>query len=313
MIPTDSQGVSGLPLLAPRRVDSHKGTYGRALLLGGSVGFAGAIGLAGMAALRSGAGLVRLAVPEPIVPIVAGYEPSYMTFPLPADSDGRLAVALHVVQKLAAEANCLAIGPGLSRSMHLDDLVMRIFLHLPTPAVFDADAINALVKNPGQLAAHIAPRILTPHPGEFARLSGVPATDPQGQARAAEQFARRANLVIVLKGHHTFVADPLESWTNVTGNPGMATGGSGDVLTGVITALVCQGLAPRDAARLGVYVHGLAGDLAAHDLSETALIASDLVRYLPAAFRRLEAAARAAAEAAPGAGTLSAPSGGAPT
>jgi ADP-dependent NAD(P)H-hydrate dehydratase len=275
---------STLPRLPPRTPDAHKGDFGTALIVGGSRGMAGAPALAGMAALRGGAGLVRLAVPEPILDTVAGFEPSYMTVPLPADKAGHIAsAAFDRIAELAEKATVVACGPGLGRSLELDRLVVRLYQEIAKPMVFDADALNALAAEPEALANPAGRRILTPHPGEFARLIGRKL---EGDARndAAIQLAARYNFVVVLKGHHTLVTDGQRQALNATGNPGMATGGSGDVLTGLITALACQHLEPFDAARLGVHLHGLAGDLAAEEVGQVSLIASDLIHYLPEAF-----------------------------
>lgn len=281
---------SPAPLLLPRSAESHKGTYGTALLVGGSRGMTGAITLAGLAALRGGAGLVRLATPEPCQATVAAHEPSYMTHALEADAAGRIAggeVAHRSIIELSESATALGVGPGLGRSAELSSLVVALYAELTQPMVFDADALNALAEHAHLLAAHAGPRILTPHPGEFARLLAIDTPTVQGRREElAATFARDNECILVLKGHRTFVTDGKRGWTNTTGNPGMATGGSGDVLTGLIAALLCQELAPYDAARLGVYLHGLAGDLAAEKLGEVSLIASDLVRYLSDAFRR---------------------------
>jgi NAD(P)H-hydrate epimerase len=258
------------------------------LLVGGSRGMSGAIGLAGMAALRGGAGLVTLAVPDVILPTVAGYEPSYMTAPLPCDGDGQLSVAgRERLRELADAATCLGVGPGIGRSSSVIDLVAWMYVVLPRPMVMDADGLYALAERQEELSEPAGSRIWTPHPGELRRFIGhEPLSREQLEERAAD-LARTTRAVIVLKGHQTFVTDGQQSFHNTTGNPGMATGGCGDVLTGLITALVCQGLAPLDAARLGVHVHGLAGDLAAAELGEVAMIASDLLRFLPRAFQRL--------------------------
>ncbi|MGC3972093.1 MAG: NAD(P)H-hydrate dehydratase [Pirellulales bacterium] len=279
--------AAGLTLLKPRESDGHKGTYGRAVLVGGSLGMAGAIGLSGMACLRGGAGLVRLAVPRSIVSAVASYEPAYMTAPLDDDEAGRIARGeerrLEVHRR--RHGCCGRAGPVAERS-GIDKLVVRLFAKLPMPAVFDADALNALADDPETLRRHTGPRILTPHPGEFRRLVGAPDLKDRGDmCLAAKQLAAETQTVLVLKGHATYVTDGERDSTNTTGNPGMATGGTGDVLTGLLTALLCQGLTPFDAARLGVFVHGLAGDLAAADLGMPGLIAGDLVRYLPQALR----------------------------
>ncbi|MCE9548686.1 MAG: NAD(P)H-hydrate dehydratase [Planctomycetia bacterium] len=275
-----------LPRLPRRARDSHKGDFGRALLIGGSRGMSGAISLSGMAALRGGAGLVTLAVPDVCLDTVAGFEPSYMTAPLKADGAGRLAAeALDEIKHLVIRADVIVCGPGLGRSESLTELVAWLYLNVPQPAVFDADALFALAARPDVLAKPGGPRVLTPHMGEFARLCGLKL--PDGTARDDSsiviQHAREWQCVLVLKRHRTLVSDGGQLYENRTGNPGMATGGSGDVLTGVITALMCQGLAPFAAAQLGVYVHGRAGDLVAAKLGEAGMIARDLIEHLPAA------------------------------
>lgn len=283
-----------LPRLPDRDPDSHKGTFGTALIIGGSRGMTGAVALAGMAALRGGAGLVRLAVPDRCLETVAAFEPSYMTAPLPDDSEGRIAAAAYErIVELAEKATVLACGPGLGRSADLDQLVARLYREVRKPLIVDADGLNALAAQPEVLSQPGGPRILTPHPGEFARLLPPGETQdsrPKAQdlrpktEQSAVAFAARHGLILVLKGHRTLVTDGQRQWHNFTGNPGMATGGSGDSLTGLITALACQHLEPYDAARLGVYLHGLAGDLAARELGQVSLVAGDLVRYLPKAF-----------------------------
>jgi len=280
-----------LPRLAPRRADSHKGDFGRALIIGGSRGMAGAIAMAGMSCLRSGAGLVKLAVPDCILDTVASFDPSYMTVPVPCDRAGR--IKLKSPRKLAEflqPATCAACGPGLGRSKRLQSFVRELYETLPQPLVIDADGLNALAVANEPLANPGGPRILTPHPGEFARLAKFgdgekPSRDEQIQL--AQELAGSHGVIILLKGSRTIVTDGQQTVENTTGNPGMATGGTGDVLTGIITALVCQGLSPFDAAALGAHVHGLAGDLAAKELGQVSLIASDLPKYLPAAFQSL--------------------------
>ena len=283
---TTSANDDPLPRLPPRKPEAHKGDFGTALIIGGR-GMAGAAGMAGMAALRGGAGLVRLAVPEPCLDTIAGFEPSYMTAPLPANGDGRIALAAwDRIVELAGPATAVACGPGLSRSADLDRLVVRLYQEIAKPMVFDADALNALAAAAEVLAQPGGPRIFTPHPGEFARLVGQ-KLDGDARNEAAVALALRCRAVVVLKGHRTLVTDGQRRAINTTGNPGMATGGSGDVLTGLVTALACQHLEPFDAARLGVHLHGRAGDLAAEELGQVSLMASDLIRYLPRAFREL--------------------------
>jgi ADP-dependent NAD(P)H-hydrate dehydratase len=282
-----ASSANPLPRLPQRSADAHKGTFGLALIVGGSRGMTGAVALAGMAALRGGAGLVRLAVPDACVDTVAGFEPSYMTLGLPGDAGGRLAgAAFDAIVPLADGATVVACGPGLGRSLELDHLVGRLYQEVRRPMVVDADGLNALSTDADALNQPGGPRILTPHPGEFARLIGK-KLDAQDRQSAAVELAARCRAVVVLKGHRTLITDGTRQAINTTGNPGMATGGTGDVLTGLITALWCQGLDAFDAARLGVYLHGLAGDLAAEELGQVSLIASDLVRFLPAALRRI--------------------------
>ena len=249
---------------------------------------AGAIALAGMATLRSGAGLVKLATATACQPTVAAFEPSAMTIALPCDEQGRIAgSARAIIVEAAAEATAIACGPGLGRSPELVELVGWLYQNITQPMVVDADALNALAQQPAVLAKAVGPRILTPHPGEFGRLIGREKIELAERENLAKEFAKRTGVVLVLKGHRTVLTDGQQLALNTTGNPGMATGGTGDVLTGIITALLCQRMSPYDAARLGVHVHGLAGDLAAADLGQVAMIASDLIEYLPLAWQRV--------------------------
>lgn len=287
---------TALPRLAARTPESNKGDYGRGLVVGGSRGMSGAIALAGCAALRSGAGLVTLAVPNEIQNIVASFEPSYMTLGLAHDGGEIAPDATETVLESARTATAVALGPGLGRSPTLTAFVRCLYREISQPMVVDADALFALAEVREDLAAPGGPRILTPHPGEFARLlgKGPEAARQIGAASDEERISMAASLagdrvVVLLKGHRTVVTDGARASLNATGNPGMATGGTGDVLTGVITGLLCQGLAPFDAARLGAHLHGLAGDLGAERLGQASLIAHDLVAWLPAAFQAFEA------------------------
>lgn len=281
-----------LPRLAPRDRDTSKRDYGRVLVVGGSSGMAGAPVLAAMAALRSGAGLVELAVPESVVAIAAGFDPCVMTHGHQAEPDGTFAAAAGPsIRARIDHADAVAIGPGLGRTPAVTALVHDLWRDLPRPAVFDADSLFALAAlDASRLASHAGPRILTPHAGEMLRLLGDAPTDPRARDRQwlearATDMAREIGAVIVLKGPSTFVVDGSRQAHNETGNPGMATGGTGDVLTGVIAALLAQGLAPFDAARLGVWVHSRAGDVAAHDFGEISMTARDLVDRLSRAWR----------------------------
>ncbi len=248
---------------------------------------AGAIALSGMAALRGGSGLVKLGVPDVCLETVASFEPSYMTVPLPCDPRGRIAVTGEAIAEVVEEATTLGCGPGLGQSDDLHRLVEWLYTSVNKPMVIDADGLNNLARRPVPLAGAAGPRILTPHPGEFRRLIGGEKLDtPKAQQRAAA-LAAEHKVVIVLKGHATFVTDGRQHFHNTTGNPGMATGGTGDVLTGLTAAFLAQNLPPFDAARLAVYVHGRAGDLAAAELGQVSLIARDLLRFLPAAIREV--------------------------
>lgn len=282
-----------LPQLPPRDADGHKGTYGRLLLVGGSRGMAGSISLTGMAALRSGAGLVTIATPRCVQATVASFCPAYMTIGLADNGEAFSGAAEEPLMELAEKADVVAIGPGLGESDELDHIVGRLKHELRQPVIIDADGLNALVRVPLGLDDSGGPRILTPHPGEYGRLIGEKVEDDldlrPAQARSLADTDLSNQTVVVLKGAGTVVADSERYAINATGNPGMATGGTGDVLTGVIAALAAQGLDPWDAARLGVYVHGLAGDLAAEDLGQVSLMAPDLLDYLPGAFQQVSA------------------------
>jgi NAD(P)H-hydrate epimerase len=286
-MPPTLELITHLPTLAPRPLDSNKGTFGRVLVVAGSRGMSGAAVLCAGAALRSGAGLVYLAVPLEILPIVATANPCYLTAPLPQDEQGRLAEqAEKSLLDLAEAKDVIAFGPGLGRNSAITALLLSLRTQMRTPMVIDADGLNALEGQTDRLRNGAGPCILTPHPGEFARLIGTDIATVQGQRRElAARFASDYQVVLVLKGHGTIVTDGRRVYQNTTGNPGMATGGTGDVLTGLIAALLGQGLEPFAAAQLGVYLHGLAGDLARDDLGEVSLIASDLVNYLPKVFR----------------------------
>lgn len=286
-----------IPLLPDRSTDAHKGTFGRILLIGGSRGMAGSISLSAMAAMRSGAGLGHAAVPDAILETVASFEPCVMTHPLSCDLNGRLVLtAYEEIRELISETlpaggkSAIGIGPGFSRADQSLSLARDLVSTIDVPMVVDADALYGLSDDLERLNRSPAARILTPHPGEFARLAGKPVSADADQRRlAAEEFAAKyENVVLVLKGAGTVVTAGGRTYVNNTGNPGMATAGSGDVLTGVITALVGQGMDPFDAAVLGVHAHGKAGDLAAYRRGQTGLVASDLVDQLPRVWKRME-------------------------
>jgi ADP-dependent NAD(P)H-hydrate dehydratase len=295
---TAIETVTSLPTLPPRPLDSNKGHFGRVLVVAGSRGMSGAAILCGSAALRAGAGLVKVAVPSEIQPIVAGGNPCYTTAALPNDAEGRIASsAITAILTLGDAHDVIAIGPGLDRCTELAALMVDLVAKVPKPMVIDADGLNAFVGQADKLSPHPRPlsrgergesgtRIITPHPGEFARLLQIDTKTVQANRRElAIEFARKQNLVVVLKGQGTIVTDGRRVYQNTTGNPGMAKGGTGDVLTGIIAALLGQQLPAFEAAQLGVYVHGLAGDLARDQIGELSMLATDLLDFLPPAFR----------------------------
>jgi ADP-dependent NAD(P)H-hydrate dehydratase len=288
----DLERITKLPAPPPREDDSHKGTYGRVLVVAGSRGMAGAAALTGLGALRGGAGLVYLAAPLGVANTVSAVEPSYLVHPLPEDADGMTVADLREepLASLLEGKDSLAVGPGLGQSRSASKLVQRLYEKFPGPAVFDADALNALAKAPKALAKAGGPRILTPHPGEFARLLESDTASVQADREGlAAKFAWEHGIVLLLKGHRTLITDGRRIAVNETGNSGMATGGTGDVLTGLIAALLGQKMAPFDAAQFAAHLHGLAGDLAAQSLSKPGLIASDVAWHLTQAWRRMGA------------------------
>lgn len=270
------------PLVAARRQETHKGTYGRVLIVAGSVGRTGAAILAARAALRSGAGLVTVATPASCLPIVAAGGAEVMTLPLPETGQGTIA-AEALGDVLAFRADVIAVGPGLGTDGATAAFVHDLVERSGVPLVLDADALNAFVDHAPSLAGRDdVPLMLTPHPGEMARLLGVSVTHVQRDRLATTvEFARAHRVHVVLKGHRTIVADPSgDAGVNMTGNPGMATAGSGDVLTGVLAAWFAQLHDARTACRLAVHLHGAAGDLAAADRGQHALVAGDIVNHL---------------------------------
>lgn len=287
----DLSPVNELPRLPRRAVDAHKGNFGKVLVVGGSRGMTGAAVLCGRAALRAGAGLVQVACPAAVQPVVAAGNPCYTTFGIRQHADGAFSegAAADAIEWGRA-ANVLAIGPGLGHAPDAVGLVREVVRGLPrTPTVIDADGLNALAPFTDEFKNRPCPLVLTPHPGEFHRLTGRPTPDILAhREEAAVEFAARFGVVLLLKGAGTIVSDGRRVYRNSTGNPGMATGGAGDVLTGLIAALMGQNLRPFEAAVLGAWVHGRAGDLAAADLGQAGLTAADIAESLPRVFRELE-------------------------
>ncbi len=249
--------------------------------------------LAARAVLRSGAGLCVLATPASVAPVAMAKLTCEMVAPLPADADGSLAAAaLEPLCAALADAQAAAIGPGLGEGAGTADLVHAFLPRAAVPIVIDADALNLLAGRLDTLGAMRVPVVLTPHPGEMARLAGTTSAAVQAaREETAVAFAARWGKIVVLKGQDSLVTDGVALYRNRTGNPGMATGGSGDVLTGILAGLLARGLAPLDAAVLGVWLHGTAGDIAAAAVGEESLIATDLLDHLPQAFRALPRAA----------------------
>jgi len=280
--------IREVPKLPPREPGGHKGTYGRVLVVAGSRGMSGAAVLTGTAVMRSGAGLCTIACPESIQPIVAAGFPCAITEGFSDDATGRFRKEASVdICDTANRTDACACGPGINQSDGVDKLVLDLIATVAKPLILDADALNSLAKQGvGQLRSRKAATILTPHPGEFARLRGVPTpTSDDERLVAAGDFSSQHGVVTLLKGHRTIVTDGERYFVNTTGNPGMATGGSGDVLTGVIAALIGQGLAAFEAAVLGAHIHGRAGDLAAATMGQIGMTALDILNHLPAAFR----------------------------
>ena len=247
--------------------------------------------LSATAALRGGAGLVTAAVPESVRTIVASFEPSYMTVGLPCDGCGNLdLLPPEKTAELVAGKDAVAVGPGLGQSKQAADLVLSVLKESSCPVVLDADALNLAAEY--EILRNLKrdqPTVITPHPGEFARLTGRSVSEIQADRdNAAVQFAQEFGVIVVLKGPGTVVTDGRRIYVNSTGNAGLATGGSGDVLTGVIAAQLAFQPDPTAAACLGVFIHGLAGDLGVADMSEPGLIASDLLRFLGPAWRNYQ-------------------------
>ena len=271
--------------LPRRRAETHKGDYGRLMIFGGSVGYTGAPTLAARAAVRSGAGLVFLGVPEPIYAAEAVKNDEAMPFPLPADGDGRISPdALRAAAERLRGCDVCAVGPGMGKGEGTAALVRFLLETWEKPLVIDADGLNMLARQTDLLRAHRGPVVLTPHDGEFARLGGRLDGD---RAQCAADFAAAYGCILVLKGHRTLIAFPDGTLLRCCrGNPGMAKGGTGDVLTGVVAALLCQ-LPAETAVPAAVYLHALAGDLCAAEKGEYAMTATDLIEALPAATKQI--------------------------
>lgn len=281
-------------IFAPRRLDAHKGLYGHALVVGGAVGKFGAAAMAGIAALRAGAGLSTVATAKSAVPTVAGFAFELMTEPLAETDAGTISLtALEYgrFDRICSDKDVIAIGPGMSRTDETEQFVRTAVARTKVPMVVDADGLNAFEGKADLLEGAARPLVLTPHPGEMSRLTGLSSKEIQSRRiEVARSFAREHRVMLVLKGHRTLVALPEGTiWVNPTGNPGMATGGTGDVLTGIIAGLVAQN--PAHVARAviaAVYLHGMAGDVARERFGEQCMVAGDMLGALPEAVRRVQ-------------------------
>jgi len=283
------------PLIGPRPAESNKGNYGHVLVVGGSLGKAGAAAMAGMAALRAGAGLATVATAKSILPTVAGFHPEVMTEPVLETTAGSIALgASSQLQQMSKGKSVLAIGPGISRVPETAEFVRGLVSQSKLPIVLDADGLNAFEGRTHELDGTDRTLVITPHPGEMARLMGNTIKDVQkDRVGAAQAFATKHRVIVVLKGHRTIVAHPDgEVWVNATGNPGMSTGGTGDILTGMVAGMIAQN--PKDALLAvcaAVYLHGFAGDVMRETVGEHSMVATDLLGGLPGAFQRSRRAA----------------------
>lgn len=267
-----------LKLLPNRPADAHKGDFGKILLLAGSVGYTGAPVLSALGALRTGAGLVFLGVPESIYQIAAMKLIEPIVFPLP-QQDGMLSQeALPRILEKASSMDAVLIGPGLGCSDATEEIVCQVLSAYPGPVVLDADGINLVGKHKDILRGRTSPTILTPHAGEFQRLTG---RKPENRLDSAVEASKDLGAILVLKGHETVITDGISAYLNPTGNPGMAVGGSGDVLAGMIVSLLGQKIPPLEAAACGVWLHGAAGDLCAKELGQYGMLSTDMVQVLP--------------------------------
>lgn len=274
----------------PRVLETHKGSYGHALIIGGSSGMSGAAVMTSWAALRCGAGLVTLAMPEKIM-AAAQLVPEVMSRGLPSTPEGAISSeACPMIENLLGTAAACAIGPGLSRYKDGNEIVRTVLEKAGIPVLIDADGLNALQADIGILKDRQVPVVITPHPGEMSRLTNLSVAEIQHERiETSRYYAREWGVTIVLKGNNTIIAHPSgQVYVNTTGNPGMATAGSGDVLSGIITGLIAQGLKPTDAAVAGVFLHGQAGDTAAIHLGQRALTATDLIHNMGRVINELE-------------------------
>lgn len=281
-----------IDMLPVRKPDSHKGDFGKLLLVAGSTGLTGAACMAGQAAVRCGSGLIKIACPHTVLPVIASKLTEVMTYPLPdVAKKGALATrSLGEIRALLKEHDALVLGPGIGRHRETFELVRRLVAKLDKPTIIDADGLNALAEHLDIIRECSAPLVLTPHPGEFKRLTGLEVPDDfRERCALARDVATDLGVVLVLKGSPTVIGEPGGlTYVNQTGNEGMATGGSGDVLSGMIGSFLGQGMTPIEAAIAAVFIHGMTGDLAAEGYTSRAMIPTDMISFLPKAFALLE-------------------------
>lgn len=281
---------SNLDQLAPlpaRSADSHKGSYGRVLVIGGSAGMTGAGAMASIASLRAGAGVVLWAIPRSLNAVAEAVSLEVMSLPIPDTPAGAPSMeAREILVEAARETDCVILGPGLPVAGDTGELMRLLIPEIYPPLVIDGGAFAAIATEFMIIRKRQSPTVITPHPGEMGRITGKSTAEVQEKrVEFATKYAKVSGAVVALKGHATVVANGRDVYVNESGNPGLATAGTGDVLSGVIGGLVGQGVSPFEAAKLGVYLHGLAGDLAAKKIGMHGIVASDVISLLPAAYQ----------------------------
>ncbi len=277
-------------LFLKRKADTHKGDYGHVVVLGGSVGMTGAACLCAEAALVSGCGLVTLGIPNSLNIAMEAKLTEVMTRPLPETQELTLSpLAEEEILEMCRSADIIVLGPGLSKNPQTQRLIKKLILKISLPLIIDADGLNALSGDSGIFGKVKAPCVITPHPGEMSRLVGVKIEEVQNnRAEFAKKIAKKLGVITVLKGAGTVVVNPKEEvYVNNTGNPGMATAGSGDVLTGIIAGFIAQKIEFFSATKAAVFIHGLAGDIAAKEKGEISLIARDILAKIPEAIKQV--------------------------
>lgn len=295
--------LAELAVLPERSQEFHKGDAGRILVIAGSAGMTGAGAMASRSCLRSGAGVVLWAIPKSLNLVAEMLEVEIVSLPVPETPSAAPSMdAREMLVEAAREADCVVLGPGLPVAGDTGELMRLLTPEIYPTLILDGGALSAIGTEMMIIRKRTSPTIITPHPGEMARITGKTIEDIQNRRRDfAVKYAKHTGAVVILKGHNTVVTNGTDVYLNATGNPGMATAGSGDVLCGIVAALVGQGLSPFAAAKLGVYLHGLAGDLALEEKGLHGIISSDMIELLPAAFRLYTATRRAASEGGPGA------------